>query len=92
MAEKKTPTASELAAQQLGYGLDPLDEALEDLEDLLSREKWGEDDPRRARDVLARIRKLTENRDDEDEDEDPESPKPTASELAAQHLRGAPKS
>lgn len=92
MAEKKTPTASELAAQRLGYGLDPLDEALADLEDLLSREKWSEDDPRRARDVLARIRELTENRDDEDEAEELETRKPTASELAGQHLRGVPKS
>lgn len=82
---KTNPSASALAAQRLGYGLDPLDQALADLEELLSRDEWQESDSRRAREVLASIRELS-GASDEEEPEEIETRPATASEIAGMHM------
>jgi hypothetical protein len=76
-------TASELAAERLGYGLDPHDEVSGDVEELLSRDEWSDADRRAARATIARAKTIGPR-------PEPEKPEPerakSASELAADRL------
>lgn len=54
----KKKTASELAAERLGYGLDPHDEVSSDVEELLSRGEWTTADREAARATIARAKSL----------------------------------
>lgn len=83
MTTKKT--ASQLAAERLGFGRDPHDDVLGDVETLLGRDEWGEDDISAARAALDRAKKLPA-REPEPEPEKPEPRRATASELAAESL------
>ena len=79
----RKPTASELAAQRLGYGLDPYDEIDALVEELLSREEWTGEDMSAARATIAKAKKLGPR--PAPEPEEPE-PRRSASQLAADSL------
>lgn len=83
MTTKKT--ASQLAAERLGFGRDPHDDVLGDVEDLLARGEWDDDDIAAARATLDRAKKLPA-REPEPEPEKPEPRQATASELAAESI------
>lgn len=86
MSNKKT--ASELAAERLGYGEpDPRADVLGDVETLLSLEKWSDRDRAAARANLARMRELPPF-EPEAEEEKPERRPATASEIAGAHMLG----
>ncbi|HCJ49853.1 MAG TPA: hypothetical protein DHW40_11070 [Microbacterium sp.] len=75
-------TASQLAAERLGYGGDPHDETLADAETLLGRTEWTDDDRRAARATLERAASLGPRRSADEE----EATEQTASELAGAQL------
>lgn len=78
-------TASELAADRLGYGEpDPRADVLGDVEALLSRGEWSDRDRAAARATLERTRSLPEF--DEPETSKPEHRPATASEIAGAHM------
>lgn len=84
MTTKKT--ASDLAAERLGYGeIDPHAEWLGDAEALLSRDEWSDEDREAARAALDRAKTLPE-RKPEPEPVKPERRPATASEIAAAHM------
>ncbi|MFC4137131.1 MULTISPECIES: hypothetical protein [unclassified Microbacterium] len=85
MTEK---TASELAAERLGYGIDPRTEVLGDLEDLLSRDEWSDDDREAARATIDRAKMLPAPDVKDDAPPAETGRRKTASELAADRLNG----
>lgn len=83
MTEK---TASELAADRLGYGTpDTHAEVLGDVESLLSRSEWSADDRVAARAALDRAKALPE-REPEPEKGKPDRRPATASEIGAARM------
>ncbi|MBS1897162.1 MAG: hypothetical protein JSS88_07265 [Actinobacteria bacterium] len=88
MTTKKT--ASELAAERLGYGeIDPHAEWLGDAEALLSRDEWSAEDREAARAALDRAKTLPERKPEPEPDPvKPERRPATASEIAAAHMLG----
>ena len=79
-------TASELAAERLGYGIDPRAEVLGDLEDLLSRDEWSDDDREAARATIDRAKTLPAPEPAADAPPAEKGRQATASELAAERL------
>ncbi|MBT2494234.1 hypothetical protein J7E45_01315 [Microbacterium sp. ISL-59] len=82
-------TASELAAEQLGFGeTDPHDEMIGEVDALLAkRGEWSEEDRATARATLDRAKALPPRKPIPASE--PAKPRPaTASELAAEQLKG----